>query len=407
MYILVTGKPRAGKSYRVVHDLLNLPRGKYYIYHNIPGLKESMVEDGRYIERWQGPKGELLIPNFFTVEKQAEIAQWLDKEYGRKMLVVVDEAGKWFKRYDEQKFAWLSWHGHEGQDIWFCCQHRNMIHKDYYELAEYELRAKPRLVRIGKRLQYQYEWGGEKWGAHTLVMQDHVMRAYKSFNVAEEEKGKPRLLMAAGLVCVAVLVLGVYLIGWRIPQGFGAEKSRPVQAGKRNSVQYVKQEQRKDVQVPKVEAPRLREPLEEYTIAGRYGEEILLQECATGALVDLGEVVGRYKIVQEYPLQVYAEGRIITVKKRQVMVEVKREGINRGIEASQFGVVGGYSGNDTRPPGGVGAGGTSGVHTAVPGAGGPSGVGVGNRSRVLEYKASGGVHDAGLDRGDGGNSPLL
>lgn len=105
-----TGKPGSGKTYRVVKELLE-DEGRYYVFHNIDGLKESLIEGGRYIQNWTS------IENFFTKEKQEEISSWARSEYNRSVLVIVDEAQTWFGDRSAKIKAWLTQHRKLGQDI--------------------------------------------------------------------------------------------------------------------------------------------------------------------------------------------------------------------------------------------------------------------------------------------------
>ena len=147
---MYTGKPGSGKSYRVVYQLLR-DSGRYYVFHNIAGLREAMIEDGQYIQRWDD------IPQFFSKTKQEEICKWVKEKYNRSTLIVIDEAQCWFGERNAEYRAWLSWHRHLGQDIWLVCQHYKMLHSDYYNLADYECRGK-RGIATGQFV-YQYSVG--------------------------------------------------------------------------------------------------------------------------------------------------------------------------------------------------------------------------------------------------------
>lgn len=279
--VLYTGRPGAGKTYRVVYNLLNLEPGKYFIFHNIDGLKQVLIEDGKYIQDWRE------VDQFFTDAKQKQICAKVAEDYKRSVLVIVDEAQNWFGERSAGLKKWLSWHRHNGQDIWLIAQHNKMIHSDYYHLVEYECRAKR--GTITKQMLYQYSVGGETWKTDRVKTSQAVFAAYRSFDGIEVQKKRSPMLLYAGAGIVFTIVMSFITMQ---SLGAGIEKSskatQPKVEKPLNVASAVKQKKGKE---EKIEVPC--DPLEKFGYAGVLNGEILMQDLEKGGIVPLSVVVPR------------------------------------------------------------------------------------------------------------------
>lgn len=286
--ILYTGKPGAGKTYRVVHELLR-DSGRYFVFHNIDGLRESMIEEGRYIQSWVD------IPGFFTKAKQEEVCKWAREKYDRSVLVIVDEAQMIFGDRNAELKAWLSWHRHLGQDIKLICQHYKMILSDYYNLCDYEIRGKRGFMT--SRLVYQWGVNGETFKTDRLPINKATFAAYRSFVGGEVNKGRSKMMLYAAGACALAVVMGVYVIGFGLPSVFakaGGEKRSSI-SQQRQVASPVAKTPKKSAGVPPSD-PFL-DRLMSLSFAGVVGGRVLVQDCATLQIMPLSDVM-EYKTVE-------------------------------------------------------------------------------------------------------------
>lgn len=283
--ILYTGKPGAGKTYRVVKELLE-EEGRYYVFHNIDGLKESMIEGGRYIQCWSD------IPGFFTKKKQTEISEWARAEYNRSVLVIVDECQMVMGDRRSDIKEWLSWHRHLGQDIKLICQHYKMINTDYYNLCDYEIRGKRGFITS----QLVYQWGvnGETFKTDRLRVNKAVYAAYTSFVGKEVNKGRSKMLYFAVTAFVLALAMGVYVIGFGLPATFAAASGKKVAkkgSGPGSAAAAA------PAPAKEVKKDETLERLRRLSYAGVMGNRVLMQDVDTLEIIPLSEVM-EYRIVE-------------------------------------------------------------------------------------------------------------
>lgn len=292
MIVLYTGKPGSGKTYRVVRDLMK-ESGRYYILHNIPELKEELIEDGKYIQSWEA------IPDVMTKGKQSELAAWARREYSRNVLFVFDECQTKLSRKTDAVLEWLSWHRHLDMDIWLICQSERMIAREYVDLCSHQIRAK-RGITTGQFV-YQYSVGGESYRTERVKQSNAVFASYKSFEGGGEvKKGRSKIGYYAMGACAVAIVLLIYMIGWRIPATFA--RSMPVE--KKTSSANKKEQRRLDkgnvgAAVWKVEDKRisLMDELKKYSYAGVVGHRVMVQDTTDLSIMDLG-MVSQYQLVE-------------------------------------------------------------------------------------------------------------
>lgn len=294
--VVYTGKPGSGKTYRVVSELL-ADEGRYYVFHNIDGLKESLIESGKYIQSWTG------IDGFFTKRKQEEISDWARKEYDRAVLVIIDECQVVLGDRNAEIKAWLSWHRHLGQDIKLICQHYKMIQGDYYNLADYEIRGKRGYIT--KQFVYQWTVNGEAFKTDRLKKSKAVFAAYRSFVGSEVNKGGSKILLFALGVAVFAIVSGVYVIGWGLPTAFEAAGGKKVS---RPDARMVGKEKNGSVQVPVKPAKPpdvVGDRLAWVSYAGIIGHRVTVQDIMSLSYYPLDDICS-YKVLS-------ADGRSATV----------------------------------------------------------------------------------------------
>lgn len=283
MIELITGKPGAGKTYLAVQRLLSLPVGKYVIYTNIDGLRKEAFAEPDMVK--EIPEDMAL---WMTKERQIEWAEAVREKYGRPMLVVIDEAQMWFGEKNHDRKGWLSWHRHLGQDIWLICQHYKMIHPDYYNLCEYEIRAlRSSFLNL---LVYQYRLGGETFKTMTKKKDPSVYAAYRSFNNEEASKASFKLVYwaAAGvIVCVGGFLLFQHM--WfaqdKNPGGVSTAQAVTIPQGKQTATTNKK---------PPEEKPKT--VWETMSYAGVLGGKVVVEHG--GMICDLGDVIGEKYLVE-------------------------------------------------------------------------------------------------------------
>lgn len=283
MIELITGKPGAGKTYLAVMRLLELPVGKYVVYTNIDGLRADAFPEPNMVKRIESD-----IPSWCTKANMTKWSEGVQSKYGRNMLIVIDEAQMWFGERNQELKGWLSWHRHLGQDIWLIAQHSRMIHLDYVNLCEYEIRAMKNT--IFNMFLYQYRIGGESYRTVRKKTDQKVFGAYKSFDLREEKKKGSNLVYYAIGFGVLGLTLFIGGVKW-----FSSKANASVPVPLRG-VERVKERER----VHKKESLAVVvDPWETISYAGVMGNVVLVQRMDGGGLCDLGQVVNeRYGVVR-------------------------------------------------------------------------------------------------------------
>lgn len=282
MIELITGKPGSGKTYLAVQRMMELPLGKYVVYHNIAGLNPDKFPEPSMIK--QIPDD---LKTWCCKERQIEWADAVKQKYGRPMLVIIDEAQMVFGEKDSGLKGWLSWHRHLGQDIWLIAQHIKMIHMDYTNLAEYEIRAVRSMVL--NMLVYQYRMGGETFKTMRKRRDQRVFKAYRSFDQNEASKTPFKLIWWGAAVC-ALAVGGFFLIQYQF-----SSKASEAQAAVAKKGPIAVKESSKSNDAP---GGKVKDPWDEISYAGVMGGKIMVQKVGSGSLMDLGVAVRqRYFVV--------------------------------------------------------------------------------------------------------------
>jgi zona occludens toxin (predicted ATPase) len=227
--LIFTGKPRTGKSYRVVNDLLmDDVQDKYVIYHNIKGLRIDAFkwENRECVHELTELMGEGLAKDeaeLFSYEFMKSLCMRIDDEFGkeRKLLVVVDEAHLWFDKKRTSIKEWLTQHGHFGMDVWLIAQRNTMINKDYRALSEYEIRAKnDSFFNMPWFFLYaKYDTAGQFCGFGFRRKRKEVYEAYQSYFLPGHKKQISWIMP-----CILISLVLVPLYWWKTVGGIVGTK---------------------------------------------------------------------------------------------------------------------------------------------------------------------------------------
>lgn len=206
MFIIYTGKPGSGKSYKAVSDIFKKWNKEYFILHSIDGVKKEYFNEPGCLEDWQEKyinSEETSIQEFFTEAYQTELARNIKEESGKRMMLIVDEAHRIFQDPNKDWLAWLSYHRHIGQTVVFITQNIMMIHHTYRKLMDYEMRAK---ISIGPLILYNKIENGESCGMTLNMKKKKIFKLYKSYEI----EGKSYSNYIYAFIAVLVLVGGFY-----------------------------------------------------------------------------------------------------------------------------------------------------------------------------------------------------
>lgn len=187
-----TGLPGSGKSYRVVNDI-SKPSiyNKYYIIHNIDGLKDDEIGFGENIR----PLAEVLeIYNikeeqFLTQEWMSKITSEITKKYNRPILLILDEGQRQFgnRRYSQEKDDLLTYHRHCNMDIWLITQDIRKIDRGARALIELEIRSS-RTPAIPFFI-YRHLVGDKSISISHVRPRKKIFDLYKSFDFGDGKTG--------------------------------------------------------------------------------------------------------------------------------------------------------------------------------------------------------------------------
>lgn len=290
-----TGVPGSGKSYRVVYELLRKgAANKYYVLHNIDGLRAELFERPDLVKDWRLVFSEG-VGEWVTKGGFARLAQECKERFERPLLLIFDEAQMIFDMPNKQFKEALSWHRHEGIDIWLICQHASMINPQYRKLCDYEVQAKkcfavPHFI-------YRYKVQGVSFRTEKLKKDAAVFACFNSFNVAEANKGGSRLLVGLPVLLGVGALLFIWVL-YKTPATFAA-----VVGNKLDSAGVVKVD---SVKIKKAvhgtdgdRAGQVRKAADRLIIASRFGDKVSVWN--DGRIVSLGVLRGAYRILEDKP----------------------------------------------------------------------------------------------------------
>ncbi len=188
MITLVEGNIGSGKTYFVVHQILNryykfceteirwIPRPdmEFTLYSNVDGFHIAKDLD-EAIRKAGG------VSKFFNAEYQQEFARL------NKHIYVIDEVQKpeFFHRkfYDPKVFYFFQYHRHFGVDIYLITQDVYSVARELQTLPEYRINAVRRSYAYAKEFRYHYMCGKDIFRRRTLRIDLKVFSAYRSSTV--------------------------------------------------------------------------------------------------------------------------------------------------------------------------------------------------------------------------------
>jgi len=217
MIILYSGIPGSGKSYKMVKDLID-ERNKYYVVHNIDGLKQETLGDYglNWIEYCEREKME--VTEFFSKEYQTKFSEAVRTKYERDCLVIIDESHEWFDKNKRELKMWLSYHRHLSQTIWLVAHRSTNLSSIYRSFIEVEYRAKSSsIIALPGFFLYARIVGGQQVGYKFERLDKKVFSYYKSQSTGYKKQPKSKLFPVVLLLVIGVVSLFVaapkYILG--------------------------------------------------------------------------------------------------------------------------------------------------------------------------------------------------
>ena len=294
MIILYTGKPGSGKSYKLVHDmLLKENQARYYMYHNIDGLDESVFDNPEMVKDWRSFHTDgFNEEEIFTEEFQAEISKQVQEKYGRQSLWIIDEAYRWFDYAKKERKSWLSYHRHYGQDIWLCSQDATQIHPHYRKMVEYEFRAKQGFMfHLPGYFLYEKRANGGRFGFTRAKKKKEIFDAYKSFEVASKRR-------FSWFIPATFILLGLVGVWWFRPPMESKEvekkKQRPQVQGqvRRAMLAAAARSPKDETAMERLGLVKsMAQIRKKYSFDGLFDEYVILREIETGRYCYLHELM--------------------------------------------------------------------------------------------------------------------
>jgi len=207
MFLIFSGKPGGGKTYRAVNEILKPEnQDKFVILHNIDGLKPEKFNCPDLVIDWRVKYIDSglvsSVEEFFSEDFQTELSKHFMEKHKKPMLIVIDECHRWMQNKNDIMLAWLSFHRHLGQYVVGITQRETMIHHTYRALHQYELRAKLDLFFC---FAYAKIENGESCGYSFIRKKKAVFDAYVSY-VVESKSYSNKLFFAV----VPFVVLGMW-----------------------------------------------------------------------------------------------------------------------------------------------------------------------------------------------------
>lgn len=214
MLRIILGVPGSGKSYYAVNYLKKFIKydslyqtllldPQVLLVTNIEGIKVPHI-------KWE----EYLEAGMLNIEKTREFMR--DNQYKRGVFIV-DEAQRTLSGLkDNEKYFFFEYHRHLGLDIFLIVQTLKALPPRLVELTEYVIEALPRTYAIfGFRYKMKDSKTGQVLYTKVIKIDQDVFKVYKSFEVDEDSKAKPkkviliRWITSVGLL-VAVIAFGMF-----------------------------------------------------------------------------------------------------------------------------------------------------------------------------------------------------
>lgn len=204
---LVDGVPGSGKTYYVVHHIVDKYKdklGEVQVYANIESLVIPHIDLQEHVDKSTAEK-------VFTVPYFEKLIHDSGKE---KHLIIIDEAQKFFhkKFYCQDVFYFFQYHRHLGLDIYIVTQSEKLIPIQIVSMAETVIHAQPRSVSLLGELKYVTKVAGENVDRMVLKPDQKIYDLYRSMSKKEGEK--PKNVFKKYLVGMALIGIAAPLIFW-------------------------------------------------------------------------------------------------------------------------------------------------------------------------------------------------
>lgn len=286
MITLYSGIPGSGKTYKMVNDL-DEAKEKYFIIHNIDGLKEGYLNKDQgfnfiqYVEEMKKDNPDFDVVTFFSKDYQSELTLAIREKYKKNTLIIIDEAQEWFDHNKKQLKMWLSFHRHLNQDIWLVAHKATNIPSIYRSFVEVEYRAKTgSILCIPGFFMYNRIVGGERIGYKFVRKKQAIFDIYKSTHEGFEKKRPSMLIPAILILCVAgvayFFIIPQRVIGKNIKKGEKIE-SKNISNSSGQGVQSDSEEK--------------------YRFAGKVGNQYLIEDLKSNKIITISEMPGRMMII--------------------------------------------------------------------------------------------------------------
>lgn len=223
MIYAVYGVPRSGKSCYAVKkivDATGLSPEEFFSakkFHAHQFLKDALLShceknpDG-YNEIYHNIEG-LNVFNDITGDEESFMLHNWEREPAVRRLLVLDECHRYLDRPSNELIHFFAYHGHYCFDIILITQSPYLINRKISVLAETELTAVRRSLRIGNELRYHEGAGGERTGMYVLKNTKPYFLCYKSANLHVKPKSQltKMLLLVVVLVLVCFSCIGIFV----------------------------------------------------------------------------------------------------------------------------------------------------------------------------------------------------
>jgi len=245
MISVYVGKPRSGKSYKAVSDIVDqfiggdfigkggrLEDDKYdYLYTNIKGLKFDEINDYleitgaiRRIRRLDWKIFYHHLQKLYELAQKdvedEELVEYLKRYQLHKVLFVDDEAHMHFpdSTRDPVLVWFLGYHGHMGFDIWLLSQSLKKLNAKYYEDCEDFIEAQPAKKTLSENhLRYMCYVDSDlkkpnRYETIDLLKNPKIYRLYKSGDMHKPKKILHKYLGMVGFLFLATVGLFYFFL---------------------------------------------------------------------------------------------------------------------------------------------------------------------------------------------------
>ncbi len=237
MINVVTGPPRAGKTYFITYWLY-----KNYLIFDQEKASYKMKDDAVLVSNIEGFKlphkdlDDLLRSNNFLPEEFFIDA--IQKDLADKhptIIYIIDEAHKYFPAEMSRKSKvakevrdYFAYHGHYNQHFWLLTQDVSLMYQSIVKLAECEYQTVRGSLRPPGRFRYNLRVPGKmgKFNTVTLPKLKKVFELYRSADNNETEKPKKTRAFVYMYIMIGFIVVAISLFIYQIATYGNGKKSK-------------------------------------------------------------------------------------------------------------------------------------------------------------------------------------